>query len=266
MPLKTSGGKWKWGNIERSSKKELVQTVYGIWKKNGSKGSFSDFWHGKHKVNEDYASIYSSLTVKEKNTEFGKVWFISEINGLFSFSLYRYDDDLDDIYLSDVVVRKEDRGKGFGNKILELAEKAARKMNAKEIRLKVDDSNQFAHDWYKRHGFSDMKHDKDETSRMWMKKKLTESKGKYEPPWTLDQIKMQYPDKYEMLSKDPVHRWRATTGIELIHKEPTKSELKRIWKNWNLMDNELKVKSDEKSQELFRMSNEEHYQKLIKKY
>ena len=48
MPVKTSSGKWKWGNVERDSKKELVQTVYGIWKKNGSKGSFSDFLKGTH--------------------------------------------------------------------------------------------------------------------------------------------------------------------------------------------------------------------------
>ena len=55
MPIKTSNGKWKWGNVERSSKKELVQTVYGIWKKNGSKGSFSDFLKGTHEsiVSED---------------------------------------------------------------------------------------------------------------------------------------------------------------------------------------------------------------------
>ena len=43
MPHKV-GSKWKWGNVERSSKKELLQTVYGIWKKNGGKGSFSKFW------------------------------------------------------------------------------------------------------------------------------------------------------------------------------------------------------------------------------
>ncbi len=48
MPIKTSSGKWKWGSVERDSKKELVQTVYGIWKKNGSKGSFSDFLKGTH--------------------------------------------------------------------------------------------------------------------------------------------------------------------------------------------------------------------------
>lgn len=45
MPTKTKDGKWKWGNIKRNSRKELSQTVYGIWKGNGSKGSFSKFYH-----------------------------------------------------------------------------------------------------------------------------------------------------------------------------------------------------------------------------
>ena len=44
MPHKSSSGKWKWGNIERSSKEDLRRTVYGIWQKNGGKGSFSEFW------------------------------------------------------------------------------------------------------------------------------------------------------------------------------------------------------------------------------
>jgi hypothetical protein len=44
MPHKISSGEWRWGNIVRPTKKELVQTVYGIWKKNGSKGSFKKFW------------------------------------------------------------------------------------------------------------------------------------------------------------------------------------------------------------------------------
>lgn len=47
MPHK-SGKKWKWANIERDTKQELVKVVYGIWVKNGKKGSFSEFWkHGK---------------------------------------------------------------------------------------------------------------------------------------------------------------------------------------------------------------------------
>ena len=43
MPYKVKGG-WKWGNIERPSKGELVKVVYGIWQKNGGKGKFEDFW------------------------------------------------------------------------------------------------------------------------------------------------------------------------------------------------------------------------------
>ena len=50
MPHKV-GKKWKWGNIERKSKEDLRRTVYGIWMKNGSKGSFSKFWK-TGKVNE----------------------------------------------------------------------------------------------------------------------------------------------------------------------------------------------------------------------
>ena len=41
------------GNIERDSKAELVKVVYGIWVKNGKKGSFSEFWRtGKTKEEE----------------------------------------------------------------------------------------------------------------------------------------------------------------------------------------------------------------------
>lgn len=43
MPHKV-GKKWKWANIVRDTKQELVKVVYGIWVKNGKKGSFSDFW------------------------------------------------------------------------------------------------------------------------------------------------------------------------------------------------------------------------------
>ncbi len=45
MPERTEDGKWKWGNIKRKSRKELSQTVYGIWKGTGSKGSFHNFYH-----------------------------------------------------------------------------------------------------------------------------------------------------------------------------------------------------------------------------
>jgi len=84
----------------------------------------------------------------------------------------------------------------------------------------------------------------------------------YKSPYTIDEIKKKYPLLEDKLLKDPVHLWRARTGIELIHKEPTKREQIRIWKNWNKMTNEMKKKSDEKSLELFSLTNIEHHKKL----
>ena len=50
MPHKTKDGEWRWGNLVRKTKQELVRVVYGIWKKNGGKGDFKKFWkEGKAK-------------------------------------------------------------------------------------------------------------------------------------------------------------------------------------------------------------------------
>ena len=85
----------------------------------------------------------------------------------------------------------------------------------------------------------------------------------YDPPYTLEQIKAKYPENiYNMLANDPVHKWRAETGIELIHKEPTEEELDRIWKNWQLMPQNMKDISDKKSIEMFGCTNVEHYNQL----
>ncbi len=61
MPYK-SGGKWKWGNIERSSKEDLRKTVYGIWMKNGGEGSFSKFWK-TGKVSESEKAKAKSMSM-----------------------------------------------------------------------------------------------------------------------------------------------------------------------------------------------------------
>lgn len=64
MPHKV-GKKWKWGNIERSSKEDLRKVVYGIWMKNGSKGNFSKFWKtGKVDEAEDAANELDKLQLK----------------------------------------------------------------------------------------------------------------------------------------------------------------------------------------------------------
>lgn len=70
---------------------------------------------------------------------------------------------------------------------------------------------------------------------------------KYEPPYDVETLKELYPK----LLDDPVHKWRAKTGIELIHKEPDFAEQKRIFFNWNIMDKDKQEESDKKSKSLF---------------
>ena len=90
---------------------------------------------------------------------------------------------------------------------------------------------------------------------------------KYDRPYSLNEIKEKYGDKlFKQLTKDPTHKWRAETGIELIHKEPNLKELKRIWKNWNNMSKKQKELSDKKSLELFNKTNKQHYEELINSY
>lgn len=84
----------------------------------------------------------------------------------------------------------------------------------------------------------------------------------YERPYTKDEIRRNYPEKADMLLSDPVHLWRAETGIELVHKEPTRDEQERIWKNWNEMTDEMKEKSDAKSMELFGKNNATHNEEI----
>lgn len=86
-----------------------------------------------------------------------------------------------------------------------------------------------------------------------------ESSLEYDPPLPYDQL----PD---YLRNDPIHAWRAKTGIELIHKEPSLEELNRIWDNWQLMTDEQKQISDNKSIEFFGKDNKTHYQELITSY
>ncbi len=85
----------------------------------------------------------------------------------------------------------------------------------------------------------------------------------YQRPYTTEEIKKFYPEKAEVLLKDPVHLWRAETGIELIHKEPTLDEQERIWTNWNEMTDEMKIQSDTKSNEFFGKDNSTHNNEIM---
>ena len=64
----------------------------------------------------------------------------------------------------------------------------------------------------------------------------------------------------------PIHRWRAETGIELIHQEPDLQEFQRIVKNWNKMTDEQKKMSDQKSIELFSRDNMSRVQEIYQIY
>lgn len=89
----------------------------------------------------------------------------------------------------------------------------------------------------------------------------------YDPPMNASTVKNQYGEKlYKKLYNDPVHRYRMDSGIELIHKEPTRDELVRICSNWLAMDSNMQKESDKMSMKLFGMNNIDHYVELIQEY
>jgi hypothetical protein len=83
------------------------------------------------------------------------------------------------------------------------------------------------------------------------KERETMDQTKYIGQMSVLRLKAKYPHLYN----DPVHRWRAETGIELIHEEPDWDEYQRILRNWQLMTPEQKATSDAKAIELFGVDN-----------
>ena len=94
------------------------------------------------------------------------------------------------------------------------------------------------------------------------------SSEQYDPPYNEEQMREHgYSEEIiERLKKDPIHSWRMKTGIELVHREPTRTELKRIWKNWQQMTPEQKKISDDKCKELFGCDNKTLYEYLLPQY
>ena len=90
----------------------------------------------------------------------------ADTDGLMRFTIYRYDDDRDIIYLAGVFVKKSIRGNGYGNEILALADKIARTMGAKAVCLKAK-KDLLA--WYQRHGYEIVEVGK---RYIWMRKEV----------------------------------------------------------------------------------------------
>lgn len=105
------------------------------------------------------------MNVKEERTDWGVIYHY--YNDFCRFALYAYDDDKNVIYLSNVKVYQSSRGNGLGNRILEIADKEAKKYNYSVICLKVLKSS-WVHDWYANHGYEDFCYDEDE-NYIWMK-------------------------------------------------------------------------------------------------
>ena len=109
------------------------------------------------------------LKVTESVTDFGKVLYYSMKQ--FEFALYRYSDESDIIYLANVKVFEEYRGRGFGNLLLNVARSEAFKFGARILCLKCNPCL-WVYEWYLRKGFKYLKYD-EKTKFVWLKYDLT---------------------------------------------------------------------------------------------
>lgn len=90
----------------------------------------------------------------------------------------------------------------------------------------------------------------------------------YDPPYNKKQM-MEHGYTAAVIKRllaDPAHSWRMKSGIELIHRELTRTELERIWNNWQLMTDKQKALSDAKCMELFGVDNKTLYEYLMPQY
>ena len=109
--MQTSSGKWKWGNIEKDTKGELVKIVYGIWVANGKPGKFEDFWHykghGKSKVKTECFK-YSFLSESLSDCDEHDLEWISDILNQTKYEIEHCEDgDGDDT--RDAICKAQDK-------------------------------------------------------------------------------------------------------------------------------------------------------------
>jgi len=106
-----------------------------------------------------------------QKSDFGQVWYYHAEFSKVKFALYVYDDDPTVIYMADVRTDESIRGQGYGNEILKEAEKRTLEKGYNTIELQVLDKS-WKHEWYRRHGFSDLCYNEDDSNFIWMKKEL----------------------------------------------------------------------------------------------
>lgn len=111
--------------------------------------------------------LYLPPEATEEKTKFGKVWTYNLEHS--HFCIYKYNDDPRTLYLANVEVDESWRGYGYGRDILKWVKCIAWQHDAERVRLTVE-KDSFAHDWYARHGFSDMDVKEPNPGYVWMEK------------------------------------------------------------------------------------------------
>ena len=207
-----------------------------------------------------------NMSAADIQSSIKEIYIDNELVGYIGFSEYE-EDDVKMLGIGNFMTIQQ--GKGHGTKIInDIVE--TKKNEYDLIYCFVDADNTGAIRLYKKLGTV---YDEDGPNNNGQYYVTFYDNGKfdldedYDPPYNEEQIKANYGDEtYQRLIDDPAHAWRMKTGLELIHKEPSKKELERIWANWQEMTDEQKAESDKKSIELFGKTNAENYNELIKLY
>lgn len=207
-----------------------------------------------------------NMNASDIKSSIKEIYIDEKLIGYIGFSEYN-DGDVKMLSIGNFMIIE--RGQGYGTKVInDVVETNKDKYDL--IYCFVDADNAGAIKLYKKLGSvydEDGPNDNGQYYVTFYDNGKLELNEDYDPPYNEEQIKANYGDEtYQRLIDDPVHAWRMKTGLELIHKEPSKKELERIWANWQLMTPEQKAESDKKSIELFGKTNEENYNELIKLY
>jgi N-acetylglutamate synthase-like GNAT family acetyltransferase len=101
---------------------------------------------------------------KIDKTDWGVIYTYT--NKCSGFVLYTYNDNSSVVYLSCIYVSPHKRNNGFGNNIMHIAEKEAKRMKFSSICLKVL-KDSWKYKWYSDCGYKDLCVDKEDERYIW---------------------------------------------------------------------------------------------------
>lgn len=220
---------------------------------------------------KDVQKFYDSIPKGDaeyghKHKDFSTTIYRNLIDGKGFIEIYLVE-DVPNTGAVAIVLHPDARGQGLGTKLVKKAQADMSKMKIDRLEWYCKRTNAASKALAEKCGFKVEEKLCTKTDWVLSYGKAAVNESKYDPPYNKDQVLHIYgKDIYEKLANDPAHAWRMDTGIELIHQEPSLSELERIYANWQLMDTRQKALSDKKSIELFGKNNEDHYKELLPMY